>query len=210
VSRSRDPFNLALQHLRAGLGRGDYAPGQPIAAGDEARRLGLSTSPVREALAWLAGEGLIECGPVNGYVAPRLDAAVIRDRYAFRLHCLMAGVDRLARPADLEVAGLSSREPVPALSERFDALVRAAGNVALVEAFHSVRVRLRAVEEAEGRLFADRPHEAQALLAAFRGLDCADLRRALEAYHARRMAAAPLLALAVQAGARKIAARSDA
>ncbi|WP_052516809.1 MULTISPECIES: GntR family transcriptional regulator [Brevundimonas] len=74
--------------MREAAETGGYAPGRPIVIIDEARRLGLSTTPVREALAWLCGEGVIERGPAGGFLARRLDAGAVRDRYGFRLACL--------------------------------------------------------------------------------------------------------------------------
>lgn len=58
---------------------GVYAPGAPVVIIEEARRPGLSPMPIREALAWLCGEGLMERAPRAGYLAPRLDAALLRD-----------------------------------------------------------------------------------------------------------------------------------
>lgn len=208
MTRSREPFILALERLRDRLRRGDYAPGQPIVVLEEARRLGLSTTPVREALAWLAGEGLVQCGPVNGYLAPGLDAALVRDRYAFRLECLVSALGRLASPADLEAAAPRWEDPVPALRERFHRLVQAGGNAALADAFGRVGMQLSLIEEAEARLFADHLPEAQMLLAKFRNGSSADLRQALDLYHARRIAAAPLLVLGVGPGRVRPAARA--
>jgi len=64
--RQRDPFGTALSSLRAALDEG-LAPGQHLSIADIAAGLGLSTSPVREALSRLCGEGLIEDRRGLGY-----------------------------------------------------------------------------------------------------------------------------------------------
>ena len=61
--RKHDPFTLALDSLRARAEEGAFTPGAPVVIIDEARRLNLSTTPVREALGWLCGFGLIERAP---------------------------------------------------------------------------------------------------------------------------------------------------
>ena len=55
--RQRDPFGMALASLRTALEDG-LAPGQHLSVVDIAASLGLSTSPVREALSRLCGEGV--------------------------------------------------------------------------------------------------------------------------------------------------------
>src|SRR5690606_3767999 len=87
MARRRDPFMMALESLRARAEQGVYAPGCPVVITDEARRLNLSTTPVREALVWLSGFGLIERSPTGGFLTPRLERAIVRDRFAFRLQC---------------------------------------------------------------------------------------------------------------------------
>ena len=69
MAKSRDPFFKALDNIRERARAGGYAPGQSIVIVEEARRLDLSTTPVREALAWLCGEGLIERGRA-GFLPP--------------------------------------------------------------------------------------------------------------------------------------------
>lgn len=59
--KTRDPFGQALAALRRALDDG-FAPGQHLPIIDIAGALGLSTSPVREALSRLCGEGhLLDC-----------------------------------------------------------------------------------------------------------------------------------------------------
>lgn len=64
--RQRDPFGMALASLRSALDVG-LAPGQHLSVADIAAALNLSTSPVREALSRLCGEGLIEDRRGLGY-----------------------------------------------------------------------------------------------------------------------------------------------
>ena len=88
MARNRDPFAAALRTLRERVVTGVFSPGLSIIILDEAKALGLSTTPVREALAWLGGEGLIERAPAGGYSGLRLDAAGLAGRYRLRRHCL--------------------------------------------------------------------------------------------------------------------------
>ncbi|WP_404413614.1 GntR family transcriptional regulator [Brevundimonas vesicularis] len=64
--RQRDPFGTALASLRTAIEDG-LAPGQHLSVADIAASLNLSTSPVREALSRLCGEGLIEDRRGLGY-----------------------------------------------------------------------------------------------------------------------------------------------
>ena len=54
--------NLAYQHVRDGILRGDLPPGTVLAETELARSLGSSRTPVRQALGRLLQEGLVEIG----------------------------------------------------------------------------------------------------------------------------------------------------
>lgn len=56
------------QTLMASMDRGELAPGSRIIAAEVAQQLDLSRAPVREALAVLAGQGLVELLPDRGAV----------------------------------------------------------------------------------------------------------------------------------------------
>ena len=179
MAKSRDPFFLALDRIRDRVQAGGYASGRPIVIVEEARSLGVSTTPVREALSWLCGEGLIERGPSGGFLAVQLDAGTVRDRYGFRLTCLLAGLDlttglpTYGRTPDREGA------PVLELHGLFDGLVRRTGNAALMDAYDRVRGQLLQLRDA----------------ASTNGNG--NLREALRAYHDRRAGAAAILLLDV-------------
>lgn len=196
--RRRDPFTQALDSLRARAEDGTFVPGQPVVIIDEARRLRLSTTPVREALAWLCGFGLIERAPAGGYLAPRLDPAIVRDRLTFRLHCLMASLDQ---------AGIAGAQDHPEATAMVDRLamrmmrtIRLSGNASLVEEYQRVASQLRQLGAAERRLFPDLEEEAERLLRLFETSGRQPLATALTLYHQRRIDAATRLVLEAEAG----------
>lgn len=197
MPRARDPFSLALGDIRDRVTQGVYGPGAPVVIIDEARRLNLSTTPVREALAWICGEGLLERAPRAGYLAPRLDAALLRDRYWLRLRVLTTSLELTA---DLDAAAAPSGDPTgeDAVRDLFDRLVRATGNRALVETFRRVDAQLRILGGAEARVFGDAPEEALEL-GRIEGMGSRiGLAAAIEAYHRRRMDNAAVLLLEVE------------
>lgn len=197
MAKSRDPFVRALEQIRARAVSGAYASSPTIVIAEEARRLGLSTTPVREALSCLCGEGLIERGPSGGFVAPRMDAATVRDRYDFRLICLIAALDLtvgLPSYGRLPPRGGSSLLDAGSL---FESVVRRTGNRALLTAFRRVDGQLRQFRDAEARIFRDVPAEAERLFQLAEEEVNGALRKALHDHHQRRSRAAALLSLEV-------------
>jgi hypothetical protein len=198
MPRNRDPFGLALESLRTRAQDGAFAPGQPIVIMEEARRLKLSTTPVREALAWLCGEGMIERGPGSGYVFPKLDAGLVRDRLEFRLYCLMASLSLTTGLYHPDRSG--SLGPVRATDVLglFGQLVRRTANASLVGAFDRVGGQLRRVTDVESRVFDDVDAEASTIIKMEAEKANGTLARAIETYHRRRMDNAALLVLEIE------------
>lgn len=99
--RQRDPFGMALASLRTAI-EGGLAPGQHLSVADIAASLSLSTSPVREALSRLCGEGLVEDRRGLGYFTrptPLEDILGLLDLEA--IHIRLAARDTgLADPID--------------------------------------------------------------------------------------------------------------
>ena len=199
MTRRRDPFIQALESLRTRAECGVFAPGRPVVIIDEARRLRLSTTPVREALAWLCGYGLIERAPTGGYVAPRLDAAVVRQRLGFRLHCLsisLNGASQSHGRAQMQNGQEGLEHCVADLMLR---AVKGTGNDALVDAYQRVNSQLLQLAPAERRLFRDLDDEAAEIVRLFEAAPGHGLPEAIAAYHQRRIDAAPLLVLEAEA-----------
>jgi len=63
------------------LSDGRLAPGQRLEEERLSRALGVSRTPLREALANLASEGLVEAVPRRGFRVPKLSAERVRDLY---------------------------------------------------------------------------------------------------------------------------------
>lgn len=76
--------DAVVAHLREGIIRGDYAPGQPLTEGGLAVELGTSRGTVREALRELASLGLATRSTHKGAVVSPLTAEDAEEIYTLR------------------------------------------------------------------------------------------------------------------------------
>ncbi len=196
MARNRDPFASALRTLRERVIAGAFSPGKPIIILDEAQALGLSTTPVREALAWLGGEGLIDRAPAGGYAGLRLDAAGLVGRYRLRLHCLDRGLQGAAgRP----LAGTATT--AADATQLFRHVVAGAADPALIATYDSVQATIERFSTAEARILGDMPGALEDIARLLAGGHASKAAAAIEAFHERRIGAAPLMTEAEQARA---------
>jgi DNA-binding GntR family transcriptional regulator len=86
---------LAYEQLRALILAGDLTPGSRLAQAELAERLGVSRTPVREALRRLAGEGLVEFHANRGFWTADLGLEAVLRRLEVRL-LLEPGIAALA------------------------------------------------------------------------------------------------------------------
>ncbi|WLP90284.1 GntR family transcriptional regulator [Gordonia sp. NB41Y] len=68
-------------HLRHLIMTADFRPGEFIRLDDTAERLGVSVTPVREALLTLRGEGMVSLEPHRGYMVSELDRIDVDDLF---------------------------------------------------------------------------------------------------------------------------------
>jgi DNA-binding GntR family transcriptional regulator len=109
-----EPLRITTRHdgcydvLKAAILDLTLPPGAPLQEGEVAARLGVSKTPVREALAKLAGENLITTRPgAQSYVAG-LSADSIRDNYEIRIILECASIRRVAHTfSDREIGELA-------------------------------------------------------------------------------------------------------
>jgi DNA-binding GntR family transcriptional regulator len=86
----------ATEALRALIVMGEIAPGTPLRLEEISERLGMSISPVREAVRQLEALGLAEHTPYKGARVTMIDPGEMRDVYEARLALESIGVRRTA------------------------------------------------------------------------------------------------------------------
>lgn len=124
----------AFETLRTQIVEGELAPGAPLAEVEQATRLGVSRTPVREAFARLIAAGLAtERGPRSlvvshidaGDVAALFDLRRALDEQAARLAAARVAAERATTdraPADRAPADASTAAAFSALADRFRAV----------------------------------------------------------------------------------------
>ncbi|MEU0688547.1 GntR family transcriptional regulator [Streptomyces uncialis] len=85
----------AYAHLRSEILDGVLSPGTPLLEVEQSERLGVSRTPVREALSRLAAEGLAEPSGKRGLVVTQVDDRYVRSLFEQR-SCLEAQAAQLA------------------------------------------------------------------------------------------------------------------
>lgn len=195
--KPKDPFSAALEMLRDQLRNGRLVSGEPLTITDLAHDLGLSATPVREALSRLAGERLIEDRRGRGYFAPRLDVSDLVELYGLRRLYLveaLAGDGALSAPEALDpLLSLPAQ-----LVQRLDWIVARAGNRALFDAYRQVGERLAPSVRVEHQVFSLADELAGVSDALAHRVELVD---ALDRLHDARRLRAPELMRALRAGA---------
>jgi DNA-binding GntR family transcriptional regulator len=135
-------------------------PGDRFSEAEIGQRLGVSRTPVREALFKLRNEGLLEVEAKSGWYVRPIDFVRVDQLYDLRILLEQASVARLAAAAELppQIEALKGVWLVPAaerladaaevgrLDEAFHAtLVRAAGNEEIARVHWDVTERIRFV-----------------------------------------------------------------
>jgi DNA-binding GntR family transcriptional regulator len=76
--------SVAARLIRHGILTGDLEPGTPLRETELARQMGISRTPVREALRLLQNDGLVEFAPNRGATVKSYSAADLEDVYNLR------------------------------------------------------------------------------------------------------------------------------
>jgi DNA-binding GntR family transcriptional regulator len=103
VARSTTRTDLVAGSLRAAILSGQIKPGETLVERRLAEQLGVSKTPVREALIGLAATGLVVISPNRGVTVRVLGPADLRKAYEVRLLLEPWAVGRTARLGDPEV-----------------------------------------------------------------------------------------------------------
>lgn len=194
-----ESFQLALQFLRGQLHEGVLPPGARIAASEVAAALNLSPTPVREALAWLAGEGILEERRGQGFFVRHLTTTDIADLYRLSLAQLLIAQDpgrpQLARRAakDLEPTP-TNPDPIVAVERLFSGWIAEGAGRVMAAAHRVVQIQLGPVRRLEGLVIPNLAAEADLLNATRDPGRAADRLHRLRHFHARRVRMADRLA----------------
>ncbi|MBV9358717.1 MAG: GntR family transcriptional regulator [Chloroflexi bacterium] len=171
------------QLLRDRIGSHDYTPGERVRLDRLARELGVSRTPVREALNQLAAEGLIEIRPRRGTFVARADRRTIEELCQLRLMIDTFVGDLLARRITSSqlrsLRALYDKLVLLVQGDRYDdygaylerdrafhsAIVRLVGNRRLTALYEEVNLPLWLVRAQQ---HAGTPHDASESLAEHR------------------------------------------
>ncbi len=152
--------DAVLNQLHDMIIEGKLAPGTRINEGPVGASLGVSRTPLREAIKTLASEGLVEILPAKGAIVRRfsekdisdlLDVLKTLEQLAARLTCAHASDAEIAEIADLHKQMLRLYAERNRLAyfklnqEIHSAIVRASGNSALAQVHEQLQARIKRV-----------------------------------------------------------------
>jgi DNA-binding GntR family transcriptional regulator len=203
VGRDRDPYERTLDTLRHRLRAGAFGHGQPLQILKLATDMAVSSTPIREALARLAGEGLIERG-ATGYRTPGHDATRLRELYQLDETYALAALASSRRPVIRRQSVQGQAEAIVASAghvERTEALlarIAVADNRALAIARRNLWDRLAPYRRAEALVFDDLEAEIETLRALLASNDGPPSARVIRAYYRRRARSASQILRASQ------------
>lgn len=196
----------AYEQLVAGIRAGELRPGDRLTETELAQRLGISRTPVREAIRRLESDGLVIHVPRVGAVVRTLDYAEITELYEMR--AVLEGTAarfaaRAASDVELdeleaingEMAAASDTRGISESNQQFHAvLLNAARNRFLVKSIEAVQKTLLILGPStmeEGSRATEAIAEHERLLGALRAHDCeaaeAVMRAHIEAAHRARL-----------------------
>ncbi|WP_370950213.1 GntR family transcriptional regulator [Amycolatopsis sp. cg5] len=112
---------VVLEEIRRGILTRELLPGQPLVEAELAAKLGVSKTPVREALKVLSNSGLVTFSPYKGASVCVVDSELAKAVYDVRLVLEPEAVRRTVErrdPALLEDAAEALKEASAAISDR--------------------------------------------------------------------------------------------
>jgi DNA-binding transcriptional MocR family regulator len=166
-----------------------------------ADRFGVSQTPVREAMARLATERLIEFSPRHGYAIPVLSAETLRDLYSWSGRLIHLSLGAMGAPRSLgahvieHLPWRTARETTGAdyareVSILLFEIASAQPSQEILDRLAQTNDRLFRARLCEPELFADAHAALLELNALWRGADLSPLPDKLDAFHRARIARA--------------------
>lgn len=192
---TKESLNLAVYAgIKASLLRGDYAPGDRLDGRTLEAQFDVSSTPIRNALYRLFGEGLIEQSNTDGlFHVPVLSERGICHLYQVEdevlSSCLRASRrNRDGRDDEETKADRAQHDAIAITESLFLAIAHASMNNELIRIVGHVNDRLRWVRMSEGVVTANRLDEILELQGAWAALDHGTVSTRLKEYHRVRIA----------------------
>lgn len=190
----RDPYGAALGVVRSLTTAGRFIPGEPIVVSELAAEVGFSPTPVREALACLAGEGVIERRRGRGYFYPDLTSSEVMDLFELQLAYVHAALTLHPRGLTPLRKAVSRLDPLDGMQALFDAIIGQSTNAALMLAHRRLVDRLGSVLRAERTQEVSSGGEVREMMEAVFEGRLPDLLERLQIWHEGRCGRLPWLA----------------
>jgi hypothetical protein len=174
--------------LREIITRGDLRPGAHLDPAAISGELAASTTPIREALCRLMGEGLVETRQGSGFMLPLLDEPGLKDLYAWTVDLVglalrrPKGGDRgsaLHTEATDDYAGTAAR--------LFAGIAAKSPNREHGQAMERVNAQLHAVRMREPEILADAGEELAAIVLLAQSGSAQELHRLCASYLRKRI-----------------------
>jgi DNA-binding transcriptional MocR family regulator len=177
------------QAVRAELLAGAFSPGERIEGVQLAERHLTSITPIRAALHRLTGESLIDARAGEGFHAPMVTEASLRDLYAWNGHVVLLGWQLSSHSAGPEPpAAPDPAQDIPlATAVLFAGIGERSGNEQCVAAINQLNDKLHLARLLEGGLIDDLDIEIEHVATQLGGEQPSEIRQAIAAYHRRRI-----------------------
>lgn len=207
LRRTRRPLHEeTVDQIRDLIVRGELAPGSRLNERVLTARLGVSRTPLREAIKLLATEGLVDLLPNRGAVVAPIDPARIAETLAVmgaleslagELACVEASDDGIAeiRALHYEMLAMHARRDLDGYFRCNQAIhikiVEASGNAVLAQTYRQLNANVRRVRymaNLSPERWGAAVQEHEAILAAFSARDAARLKRLLRDHLSAKLA----------------------
>jgi DNA-binding GntR family transcriptional regulator len=190
----RSPGLRAYDALRTAVLSGDLPAGR-IDIQKVASRIGVSSTPVREALARMASEQLIAFTPGQGYAIAHLTAGALCDLYVWSDRVIRLAFDLSCEQGDNPALrqGMAPADPGSAaayaqgVSSLFDDIAQASGNAECISKIAESNARLFRARTVEWRVLTDAVAELSQLVLHWSSGGTSELSDRIRAYFQRRI-----------------------
>ena len=189
---SEEPFTRAYCALRDELAKVSRPPGSQIRVDETARELSISPTPVREALAMLAGERLVHSCRRRGFFVPKPSANDLVQLYILSEMYLLTAVHMQSAqqqtPISIEFEAAAKINDGCSVARVFIAILARAESSSILDYGALIIERLAPARLAESPDLVDRERDELASLV--EGRRFAELAKTIRSYHRVRRAMA--------------------